>query len=473
MRQVSGRGMIASPACKAALRTMALISPNMDPPAGEGIAQRRQAFGTLAVQGFRVAGLFGLNVLLARILGDEGFGRWGFAMSVVSILIFLACLGMDGVLLRFVSAYRSQSDPAGLAGVVRFGLGAVAVAGVVLGGLGCVIVALLGERIDPSMRWTLYAALMLLLPTQALAEVLRPAIQSLGQATRSQIPRFVFRPIGLACTVAIGALWGWSWSADRIIVVDAALMLLAGLCLARWLHQTIGPEILRTPPRYAMQRWLGTGLMLMATAAFATLNAQTDLLMVGLLKNMASVGPYKAAVQTALLVLLGNTASNAAAAGAISAGHATGDHKAMQRAIDRAALVAGGFALLAGLGLLLTGQWVLGLFGEGFVVAGPAMAILIGGFVLNALAGPSCLVLTMTGRQKHAAAAIAASVLLNITLNFLLIPRLGLAGAALASTAGTILAQGYMVLCVRRATGICPTTLHALLRRTQRHKNKS
>jgi O-antigen/teichoic acid export membrane protein len=135
--------------------------------------------------------------------------------------------------------------------------------------------------------------------------------------------------------------------------------------------------------------------------------------------------------------------------------------------------VAGGFALLAGLGLLLAGRWVLAIFGEGFVLAWPAMTILLGGCVINALAGPSCLVLTMTGRQKHAAAAIAASVLVNVALNFLLIPRLGLVGAAVASTAGTLLAQGYMVFRVWRDTGICPTTLHALLRRAKQHKNKS
>jgi O-antigen/teichoic acid export membrane protein len=447
--------------------------PKTEAAGDAGLAQRRQTLGTLAVQGFRVAGLFGLNVLLARVLGKEGFGRWGFAMSVVTILLFFACLGMDGVLLRFVSAYRSQADPAALGGVVRFGLGAVMLTGVTLGALGCGVVYVLGDRIDPALQWTLYASLGLLLPLQALAEVLRPAVQSLGQATRSQIPRFILRPVALAAIAAAGTLLGWSWSAGTIIVIDAAVMLAGAGLLAWWLFRMIGREISQAPARYAMQQWLAAGLMLMATAAFSTLNAQTDLLMVGSLLGIAAVGPYKAAVQTSLLVLLGNLAGNAAAAGAISAGHATGDREAMFRAVDRAALVAGGFALLSGAALLLTGRWVLGIFGEGFVVAWPAMLILIVSGVLNALAGPSCLVLTMTGRQKHAAGAIAASVLVNVALNLLLIPRLGLVGAAVGSLAGALLAQAYMVFRVWRDTGMCPTTLHALRRWRGRRDHNS
>jgi O-antigen/teichoic acid export membrane protein len=264
---------------------------------------------------------------------------------------------------------------------------------------------------------------------------------------------------------AWGLLGPTELSAAVSLALDAGVSLLAAVLLWRWLRDRLDAPARNAPPAYAVREWTGVGLMLMMTAALHTINAQTDLLMVGGMRGMGDAGAYKAAMQLSLLVMLGTAAANAIAASMISTAHAKDDPNAMRRAARRAALVATAFAVPVAACIGGAGGWLLGVFGEGFTVAWPALGVLLAGYVLNSMAGPTGLMLTMTGRQRQAAVAVGVSAVVNIAGNALLIPRLGLLGAATATAGSMTLGQAWMVVASRRTTGIWPTVFHALARR--------
>ncbi|MBS3821644.1 MAG: oligosaccharide flippase family protein [Planctomycetes bacterium] len=425
----------------------------------------RGATGTLAIQVVRVAAVFGLNVLLARLLGKIAFGRFSYATSIVTILSVLACLGMDGVLLRFVAAYRATADWAKLRGVIRWGVWVAVAAAAGVGLIGSGVVVLLGDRIAPDLRAALLVALSALLPAVALITVLQASLRSLGRPALASLPRFIIRPGLLAAAVV-------AWVIIHPVEIDAAValgldagaMLLAAALLYLSLRGRLDPSVRQSRPLYAIGEWTGVGLMLMITAALHTINSQTDLLMLGVLRGMGDAGAYKAAVQISLLVMLGNVAANAIAASMIASAHASEDSVAMRRAASRAALAATAFAVPVAAGLGVAGGWLLGVFGEGFAVAWAALGVLLAGYVLNTIAGPAGLLLTMTGRQKQAAVAVGIGVLANIILNAALIPAMGLLGAATATAVSMTIGQVCMVVAVRRRMGLWPTALHALRR---------
>jgi O-antigen/teichoic acid export membrane protein len=115
------------------------------------------------------------------------------------------------------------------------------------------------------------------------------------------------------------------------------------------------------------------------------------------------------------------------------------------------------FTLVVSIILAVCGKLMLSLFGLDFTIAFVPLLILLAGQVVNALAGSVGLIMTMTGHQNQAGAIIAASVTANITLNALLIPLLGLAGAAI-STAFTMATWNIaMFTFVKRRIGINST----------------
>jgi O-antigen/teichoic acid export membrane protein len=74
--------------------------------------------------------------------------------------------------------------------------------------------------------------------------------------------------------------------------------------------------------------------------------------------------------------------------------------------------------------------------------------------VINALSGPVAEILLMTGHQKEAARSLFLAVLLNVGLNIILVPRIGINGAAIATATSTVLWSILLIFRVRKLVGI-------------------
>ncbi len=95
-------------------------------------------------------------------------------------------------------------------------------------------------------------------------------------------------------------------------------------------------------------------------------------------------------------------------------------------------------------------------FGEPYESGWVPLRILLIGQAINILTGTVVPLLTMTGHQNRWFFISGSMFLLNMTLNLLLIPRFGLAGAAIGTTCAT---SGLFLLAlfqVRHVLGIWP-----------------
>ncbi len=68
------------------------------------------------------------------------------------------------------------------------------------------------------------------------------------------------------------------------------------------------------------------------------------------------------------------------------------------------------------------------------------MCILVVGFLFRSSMGPAEFLLNMLGEQTLCATVLLASAVLNVALNFVLVPRFGLVGAASATSISLIMA---------------------------------
>ena len=84
-------------------------------------------------------------------------------------------------------------------------------------------------------------------------------------------------------------------------------------------------------------------------------------------------------------------------------------------------------------------EQILGVFGEEFQTAAIPLIILLIGQIFNTVNGPTGIVLQLTGHQKVFKNIILVSSIINIALNYILIPMYGLVGAAIANSFSLIL----------------------------------
>ena len=104
--------------------------------------------------------------------------------------------------------------------------------------------------------------------------------------------------------------------------------------------------------------------------------------------------------------------------------------------------------------LIVAADPVLTLFGEGFSVGRWALMILVLGQLVNAGMGPVGHLMNLTGHGRQSAVVYGTAAGVNVILNLLLIPRMGLEGAAVATAFSMVLWNLWLFVLVQRKVGI-------------------
>ena len=98
-------------------------------------------------------------------------------------------------------------------------------------------------------------------------------------------------------------------------------------------------------------------------------------------------------------------------------------------------------------------------FGSDFARGAMALGILSAAQLVNAFTGPANSLLNMTGHENDQLKAMIAGVLINVTLNAVLIPRWDIAGAAIATGTSLVLWNTLLVILVRWRLGVDATAI--------------
>jgi len=86
---------------------------------GVGVVLFRGASGAFAINFIGIGIAFGIQLLLARVLGAKSYGDYTFAMTWMNLLAVASKLGFDTTSLRFVAEYNGTEKWALLLGFIR------------------------------------------------------------------------------------------------------------------------------------------------------------------------------------------------------------------------------------------------------------------------------------------------------------------------------------------------------------------
>lgn len=421
---------------------------------GVGGVLARGGVGSLVVMVAGVGVGFLTQLLLARLLGVSAYGLFVFVYTWVHLAGGVCRLGVDMSALRFIAVYRETAQWGRLVGFLHWGRGLTWGTSLFVSAL---FIWIGSQSRDAGPVWYL-GAMALPLFVAVLVEggflqgLKRPVQAQLG--ARLALPLLVMMMIGGLALIVDSPLEAIHGMGVTAAALTGTLLLVAALVRRALPGETVGCTVEREEAE-----WWQVSLAMLFITAVNLVQTQTDIVMLGLLRDTDLSGIYSAASKVAEFVAFGLTAANAAAGPLIAGFHARGDREAIQRLLRLIAWGVVAFVIPAAGVLALLGEWVLSLFGEGFDAGYRALLILMGGQVFNSLCGSVGLVLMMTGRQKVVAGFLGGSALLNIVLNALLIPPFGLEGAAIATATTLVLWNLGLLLVVVRRLGFNPTLL--------------
>lgn len=418
-----------------------------------GLRQLAGVFG-IGLLGKVIA--FALSVLLARRFGPEGFGLFSFALGVSQLGGRVAGLGWPTFSLRNLPVLGARSDWPALRGLLVAGDLSVFAAAVVIS----LALALLGAH---PMSGDLGAGFMLgalLVPPMALRALCRNQLAGLGRAGRGVAVDEVIPPAVLLvlCIVAFD---------PRQAVFGLAGASLGAVALAYiWRRAALPAAARPVRPLMAWRAWSLAALPLLLGMSARLVMTKSDVLMLAPLASLEAVGHYGAALRLSFLQTMPVTLASAVLVPRFSDAIARGQMADLTRlyfAAMAGALVLSG---LSGAGLILFGPPLLSVvFGESYVAAAPALAVLALGQIAAAAGVVSGGCLVAGGRTRCFALVTLFALAVNLAANAVLIPRLGATGAAAAtamSAALLALLQIWFCLGVLRGVPHPERTGHGL-----------
>jgi O-antigen/teichoic acid export membrane protein len=402
---------------------------------GIGAILARGASAFLVIQLLGLAISFGVQVLLARSMGTESYGTYVYVVSWMAVLLLLCRAGFGTASLRFVAAFVALRDWARLRGYLRTSQVVVGAASLVVAAATALVAWGLGERAPAPTRATLLVA-SLALPIHAFLQLWSHVLRALQRVIACQLPGNVLQPALLA--LGAGALVvarPGTLEAPLAMALNLGSASAAALVTLVLLRRAVPAETRSVRAAGEPREWMRVAAPLLLVNALLAVQERTDVLVVGSLLGPSQAGIYGAASRIASLIAFGLVAVNAWAAPLISDLYARGDRAGLQRLVRLAAR--GIFALTfpVCVALAFFGRQVLAMFGPEFVDAHVALLVLAASQLVNALTGPVGFLMTMTGRQTAAARILALHSVLVVVLSFVLVPRHGIVGAALAAGA--------------------------------------
>jgi len=441
------------PAGSAVLTRLRETAMGLVMPRSERDATRRDAIAAFAVRVMGAGLLYLSQIALARFMGGYEYGIYVFVWAWVLILGGLSDIGLNVALIRLFSQYRERGEIASLRGLVRGSQILSLVSGTCVALLG--LLGLWAFEPYVASHYVLPAYLALIcVPIYALTEVQDGIGRGAAWMGIALLPPYVLRPLLLLLTMLAAHSAGLPMEAKTAAAAAIVATWTSGIIQAAMLRRRLHAEIGAGERRYDFAMWIPTSMPLLAISASELVIQNADLLIVSHTMTPTDAGIYFAAAKTMSLIMFVHYAVGSAVANRFAALHARGDSAGLAVFVKDAVRWTFWPSLGAAAGILALGLPLLWLFGPQFESGYSVMLILVVGFLLRSAVGPAEFLLNMLGEQKRCALVLVTAAVLNVTLNFTLVPMFGLNGAATATAISLVSAAVMNYFLVRARLGI-------------------
>jgi O-antigen/teichoic acid export membrane protein len=412
--------------------------------------------------GFRIANLllsFVVSILLTRILGVDGYGIYAFSMSWVLILNIIGSLGSRGLVVREVATNNSHQRWGVIRGFLQWSNTVVILASIAVSVVFAIGMWQFSATDNTDTFQTLLLSLVLV-PVMSLTIIRQSAMQGFGHILKGQLPDSILQPL-LFITFLVCTYWLNSGEVEVIWVMGLKVIssILAFAIGAYLLYRIIPPQIKKASPEYQTSQWLPSMLSLVFIAGTGVIYTRSDVVMLGMMVGPSAVGLYAIATRLANLVLISQQVGANVLGPHVASLYANQEIKRLQALTRKSTRAVVAYALPLTLGMIVFSPWLLSIFGPDFLESRNILIVLCVSKLLNVSTGPVNLLLTMTHYERVNAVVTGVGAILNLILNFLLIPIYGPMGAALATGFTSIIANVILAIIVYRRLGINSTIL--------------
>lgn len=389
--------------------------------------------------------------IVARLYGPKEQGAFTLCFTVLQLFAIFSQMGLDNRLTRIIAAHKDQADS-----------------------------AIIKTTYIQSLRLTLFASSIWAIATFFSAPFIagtifsKPEITDELQQTCMAFVPFVIIGLNSAGYRGFKNMTGFLIFKAIQPLLSAILLLVLFYMKSNWgvvnayTYATLGTCLISIitwyrfskmnesayQPTLSWNQMLGESMPMMLTGSMFFILGWTDNIILGIFRTSEEVGMYDAAFKLSTLSAIVLLAINAIQAPVFSDLYQKKEMGRLQQIIIKSNRLLFFTSLPLTLLLCIFPETILGFLGEGFKGAWIALILLAIGNFINSITGSIGILLQMSGHQKQYNKIITTTAIGSIVLNFILIPNVGILGAAISSSAAKIIQNLLSVVYAKKHLGI-------------------
>src|SRR5450631_953253 len=392
------------------------------------------------------------QVLLARWMGSFQFGIYIYVWTWVLMIGALSDFGLSSAARRFIPEYSELKSLDRLRGFLSGSRWLAFGVATAIGAVGAIGVTVLAPYLDHFAVVPLYLA-CLTIQVYGLVQVQAGIAQSYDWPNLALMPFFIWRQ--LTITVLMGAAYLFGAPTDAVTAMIVAVVTTWAVTIGQlvMLDRRLKGTVPAGPKRYEVKTWFATSLPIFVAEAFYLLLTYVDILALEHLRSPDEVAVYYAGARLLAIVAFVYFAIAGATTHKFTEYHVAGDKKRLASFFAETIRWTFWPSLAACALILALGRPLLALFGAGFERGYGVMFILAVGMLARAAVGPAERLLNMLGERKQCVFIYAAAFAINLGLCVILIPRIGIEGAAVATSTALVVESIMLYFVAKRRLG--------------------
>ena len=379
-----------------------------------------------------------INVVMTNMVSESIYGTYMAVYTSALIVGSIAHLGLYSTMVRFLPTYRTKGERGLAAGLIRFVIWMTFISGLLCGALFYLSSSAIAHLVYHQDAYALpLKECALLIPMIALQLVLGSGLQALKAIQWKVFVDRLIQPVVSLVLIGVFFLLGLRLEALILATICGFLAsVITGQVLLRKASRSIVSDVV---PKFEPKTWLRFALPMSFYGLIQNVMNSTDVLFLTVFATAAQVGLYAAADRVSTFVLMPMFALNTIFSPLIAEYYARGEHEQLANLAKVVTKWSFSLTLPLFLCFCVFHNAVLSVFSKEYTAAGAVLIILSFSNLVNAVAGSAGSLLLMTGHARIILANTAATIIINIGLAFLLVPRFNVIGAAVAAALAVII----------------------------------
>lgn len=379
-----------------------------------------------------VAASYVLSLLISMRYGAKGFGIYSLSLTVLSVFGITGLMGFDLAVLRFIPQFSIEDNLHKIKVVYKDILRLTVSVSLFL----FIFLFIFSNKIavavfnDDSL-FIAFRMISFLIPLFVINQINIEVMRAFKHIKLSEYLRNLNVPLFSILFFAVINLLVISY---YTAVLSYCFAILISFLLSVYF---VGRKLRSIPQKkggyLSKKELLRISSPMMLTGFMHLIMGNIDTIMLGIFSSTENVGIYNIAFKVASLMILSLTAINTIVAPMFSELYWSNKMVDLKKVIKFSSKLMCWTSAPLFVVLIVFPEFVLGVFGNEFEIGKNVLIVLAIGQFINAVSGSVGFLLNMTGKQHIFRNIFFIATLINLILNFILIPKYGIMGAAVAT----------------------------------------